>query len=337
MLQTQDGFEFFVFFMQTPIVLLIGLLGNSLGLFVIWRKKFLKLGPREMYLSLFIIDSLILISTLNFYLSKAFEINFTIQSSLACKLFMYLEYSMAPVSSMLLVYILAERFLSIKYPVESNLLRNKNIQLIFLVVTIIFNMIYYLIVPFSYDVITYEYDISFNTTTSHFNPNKTIDIGCYFVNASKKRIISNLVIIHKIFLPVGLMILFSVLLIHSIFKSRSRVLILYSKREINLFKSDVQLSIMWILINLIFIGLNVPFAGVLLFYEDYSDLLFYFTLNLFYLSYAFNFYFFLLFNSMFRQEFISSFKSEPHPVHSTYTSSNDSFNLRLIKYSFYQN
>lgn len=320
----RNSFEYFVFYLQAPIVFFIGLLGNSLGLFILRRKKkFKKIGPREMYLLLFVFDSAFLATILNYYLIKAFDINLLIKSNLACKLFMYLIHVVAPVSAMILVYILVERFLSIKYPVESNLLRKKNTQLGYLLINVVFNMIYYLVVPFSYDVISYEYTGS--------NSNRTLDVGCYFSNAAKKRIVSNLVLAHKILLPLSLMIIFSSLLVHSIFKSRSRVLTLYSRREISIFHKDVQLSIMSILLNLIFASLNVPFALVLYFYQDYSDLLFLFTLNVFYLSYAFNFYLFFMFNSMFRDEFISTFKSEASSNNSPY----ESVNLRIEKQSFY--
>ena len=229
---------------------------------------------------------------------------------------MYFMHSIAPISAMILVYILIERFLSIKYPVESNLLRKKSIQMVYLLVTVVFNLLYYLTVPFFYEIVTYN-------TSGNNGTNGTYDTGCYFASPSKKRIISNLVFLHKIFLPFGLMIIFSALLIHSIFKSKSRVLTLYSKREITIFQKDIQLSIMSILINIIFISLNLPFAIVLYFFDDYSDFLFLVTLNIFYLSYAFNFYLFLTLNSMFRNEFVHCFKSESSSI-SNYESVNAS-------------
>jgi len=116
--------------------------------------------------------------------------------------------------------------------------------------------------------------------------------------------ISNLTIGQKVLLPSSLMIIFSILLIRSIFKSKSRVMILYTRREIEIFQNDVNLSIMSFVCNCIFIGLNLPFAIVLYFFNDYSSYLFLFTLNLFYLSYSLNFYLFLIFNSTFRNKFL---------------------------------
>lgn len=63
-----------------------------------------------MYWYLFVFDTFL-----------AIDINLTIKSSLACNILMYFMYTIAPVSSSILVYILIERYLSIKYPVESNL------------------------------------------------------------------------------------------------------------------------------------------------------------------------------------------------------------------------
>ncbi len=278
--------NYFVFYIEAPLVLTLGLIGNLTGLVMLSVKKDNEIKPKEMFFSLFLFDTLMLISILIYYLKLGFAIDLLIHTSLICKAAMYVLYSLASVSSMILVYILIERLLSVKFPVESNMLRMKLVQFTYLLIMIVFNFIYYLPVPFNYDIVKYK-----NIT------------GCFFINSDKKIMISNLTITHKLLLPSGLMVIFSTLLIYSIFKSKSRVLTLYSRREIEIFNNDVHLSIMSFVCNCIFIGLNLPFAIVLYFFKDYSDFLFLFTLNLFYLSYGVNFYLFLIFNSMFRNKF----------------------------------
>lgn len=193
-----DYSEIFVYYFQAPIVLVFGLIGNSIVFLYFSYNKTQNIGPKNMYSYLFIFDTLFLLTILNYYLIKAIDINLTIKSSLACNIFMYFMYTIAPVSSSILVYILIERYLSIKYPVESNFLRKSSIQLAYLVGTISFNLVYS-IVAFSYDVVilfengSKELDIS--------KGNNSSDIGCYFINSDKKTAISNLTIIHKIVLP----------------------------------------------------------------------------------------------------------------------------------------
>ena len=82
------------------------------------------------------------------------------------------------------------------------------------------------------------------------------------------------------------------MLIYSIVNKRSLVMTLYSRKEIAIFKKDVRLSIVSIILNILFMSLNFPFA-VVLYFLDYSDFLFLMTSNLFYLSYTINYYLFV--------------------------------------------
>jgi len=52
--------NFFTNFLLAPIVLVVGLIGNLMGIIVISRKELKKIGPVLVYMLLFIFDSLYL-------------------------------------------------------------------------------------------------------------------------------------------------------------------------------------------------------------------------------------------------------------------------------------
>jgi hypothetical protein len=86
--------------------------------------------------------------------------------------------------------------------------------------------------------------------------------------------------------------------------------IFYSKRERKQFKKDVHLSIISILFNFIQYSFNIPFICVIFISNDIQSPVFFFCLNIFVLSFAFNFYFLLIVNSLFRKDFFSYFTNK---------------------------
>lgn len=81
------GSYLFVVYIMAPLVLLIGLIGNTLGFCVLLRKKMKKIGPVHMYRYLLLMDLFYLLQIVIDYLGHAFgsQFNLTILSSLACK------------------------------------------------------------------------------------------------------------------------------------------------------------------------------------------------------------------------------------------------------------
>ena len=105
-----------------------------------------------MYMYLFVIDLACLFIILNNHLIQTYDTGFQLLSRFTCKLYMYFAYTFSPLSPMILIYILVERYLSIKYPVESNLLRNKKCQLIYISSIIFINILYFSYIPFISDL-----------------------------------------------------------------------------------------------------------------------------------------------------------------------------------------
>lgn len=107
---------FLVNYVLPPLVLFLGLVGNTLGLVVLQHPDLNKIGPRDTYTNVLAWDSFYLIQIVVNYLQYTFSINLSSLSVISCKLWNYFNYSLANVSSWLIVYISLERCVSIQFP-----------------------------------------------------------------------------------------------------------------------------------------------------------------------------------------------------------------------------
>ena len=110
--------------------------------------------------------------------------------------------------------------------------------------------------------------------------------------------------------PFLLMIIFSILLIRTIFKSRQRVTLNDSSRQQKRLRQDIKFTISLLSMNFLFIILNTPYELYVLFPYIFSDYSYYIIAYIYFSTFAINFYLFLFTNSLFRSEFISLFSFE---------------------------
>ena len=204
---------------------------------------------------------------------------------------------------MLVVYISVEKLISIKYPAKRFMLRKKDKQLLYLLIIIAFNFILFSPVPFFL-----ENKISFSNTT-----NRTTHV-CSFKDNFAQTLIQSLFLVNKI-VPFLLMSTCSILLIISVFRLRQRIeqnFLSSSKSHLNeskRFKKDIRLAFTSILMNVIYLLLNIPVAVVLITPSLSSDYFLVFSLiYLFYFSFSLNFYLILFSNNLTRKELRSLFK-----------------------------
>ncbi len=266
------------------LIILLEIVGSSFGLLVLKKKKLKKIGPLHMYRYLFIVGIFNLPKIVQFYLHN-FNIHFETTSVLACRLTSYYWYVTFPLSSMILVYISIERFILIKYPNKRQILNKKINQHIYMMSLVGFNLIINIWVPFDYELINKE-----NST----------DLKC----ATENKRGYYLIVLNSNIIPFSLMITFNLLLIYSIFKSRSRVVSNYTNRQNTTFKRDIRFAFTSSILNIIFILFNLPISFTLHF--SYPDL-FIFFLYLHLLSFSINFYLLFIFNSLFREQFLKFF------------------------------
>ena len=81
-----------------------------------------------------------------------------------CKLYAFVNLSMAPISPMLMVYISCEKYVSIKYPFRKGLMRRQPTQLCYLIAMVAVSFAYH--VPF---IFYYQFqDLSTSISTVIF-------------------------------------------------------------------------------------------------------------------------------------------------------------------------
>ena len=69
----QIGLRFFVYYLIAPIIFVIGIIGNTMGICVLLRKNLKKIGPRNMYIYLLVSDWIVLLFIVINYFAYGFE------------------------------------------------------------------------------------------------------------------------------------------------------------------------------------------------------------------------------------------------------------------------
>ena len=224
------------------------------------------------------------------YLPNTFNYDPTIISSIGCKIYQFYNYGMDAISPWILVYISIEKYISIAFPTKRFLLKKTRSQIIFFILLCVFNIIYHINLPFSFDLISVN--------------NQTV---CYFINEESQTIVSYMDLVNFFLFPFILMIFSSNMLIFIIFKSRNRVNHNNSEKENKRLKQDIKFSITSLSMNLLFLILNLP-IDIIEFLPLYNNnelyMIFWYIFNI---SSATNFYLILFTNSLFRREFVSLF------------------------------
>ena len=89
--------------------------------------------------------------------------------------------------------------------------------------------------------------VFYNVQTRVSRDNSTVEL-CDLTDDSKV-VVSLFLFISRIFIPLLIMVPFTILLVYSIVKSNSNMRTFYTAREQKIFKKDVRLSIMAIVLN----------------------------------------------------------------------------------------
>ncbi len=301
----KENFMIFVRYWFPPIILCIAIVGNTLGFIVIRKPKLINIGPRNIYKYLFIFDTFFLLQIIVSYIQHANFTGYLNQTSiLVCKLAIFINYSFAAVSPLLIVYISIDRYISIQFPGKRFFLRKENTQLFYFIFVIIYNLIYYI------PVIMYRDLIETNSTFNNNNNNNTIIAikTCTYKTAEHLMIISIMDTINRVLIPFSLMLISSFLLIYCLFKSRTRIVENFLAEENKTFYTEIRLATVSISLNLIFLFLNIPICVNDLVPKISNENIFLYSYYLFYFSYTINFYILLLSNSLFMNEFLNLFK-----------------------------
>lgn len=276
-----------------PIVIVLGSIGNLVGLKVISNKKLKPIGPTRVFICMFILDCFYLPLIFHPYMANAFNINVTAMSNVACKAYWYARYSIAIISPMMNVYISVERFISITYPAQKFYLQKKRIQIIYILVIILLNFLF--AVP-----IALGFELQFAEIS-----NQSVIFFCDFGNLYWQNVAGSIDMTTRVIIPAALMVVFSVLISASILKSRFKIATINANNAS--LRKDIRFSIVSICLNLFYILFSLPVSVVVLL-KDYSGNQYYIPFSfLFFVAYCANFYLMLGFNKLFRRTFLETF------------------------------
>ena len=292
-----EAFEYFVSYLIAPVIFAVGLVGNLLGIILFWKKKLNQIGPRLIFISLFVTDTCMIALIWQPYLSFGFNKDLTLVSESACRIYWYLDYIIAPISPVLLCYISIERVASVVY--SNKILKNIFIQIIALVIIVLFNSFYYIEVAYWFQIGSVASNITTNTTDSN------VLMSCNFKDLNTQNIISYMDLINRVLIPFPFMMLTTIWLIYKIVNSRSRIILNYASKQGRAFNRQIKFSITVVSLNIIYLLLSLPLSVEVFLSEYNSDayLIIYLALTyLFYAGYAINFYIILASNKLARRQ-----------------------------------
>jgi len=290
-------------------ILVIGILGNTIGLIIFSRKAFKNFPSRYVYIALALIDTFnlifaivrdLLISPSNYW-SNLF----------VCKTFMFIAISFGATSPWLLVFISVEKFISIRLP-NFKLFRQQSFQTAIVLAIILFNLVYNNPFIYSFTFVNQSKNITVNISQFDFNH----QVICYY-DENKRKLATILNLINSSLVPFLFMVIFSVLLVHTIMKSRLRVLRMSSNHDQSRLRKDIQFAISSVAMNLFFLLFTFPFKfGHFLSNDPYTDLFFNLIFFLFYLSFCDNFYILFFLNKIFNKQVFILFglKQQLQPI-----------------------
>ena len=276
--------DIFLSWILKGLLLVFGLFGNLIGLIVFRRKHMAHFSARLIYIALAIFDSLFLSCSIVRYFFSNENINLLNFSKSTCKLYTYVLYFLSPISSWLLVFLSLNRFISIGHQ-QIRMTNKPTFQIWTITAIILYNLLFYMPTLFFISISNTELNNNTYEVTCHFNETKieTAIIIIDFMNA--------------VMLPFTLMLILSILLIRTIFKSRLRIMRLTNQRDKNKLRKDIQFASSTIFSNLLFVILNLPVCILDLFHvsDDLRD--YFYCVYLF--SFCINFYVLFCVNSLF--------------------------------------
>jgi len=278
-----------------PALIILGLIGNLFGLIVITKKKLIKIGPQTAYIALFIYDWINFLLIAQPYAQFAFNIDITIFSLFSCKSYWYISYVLGPISPMLNVYISIERYISIVYPEKKHILLNNKTQLIYVIALTLFNLALYVPVGLKLNFVN-----EYNQTVCDYE-DWTNGVSYW------GSIIGYLDLTNHVILPSALLIIFTSLIIYTIFTTRRSRANSSNTRANRAFQKNVKFSLIIVILNMFYVLFSLPLL-ILLLFPNYLSSPFYVSFTfVYYLAYSCNFYLIFSVNSFFRGGFYSIF------------------------------
>ena len=264
-----------------------GFVSNLFVLIVLSRKKLKQVPSHNLLKLMAVIDFLNCLIGFNRF-NKATLIG---HSLFTCNVGSFINITLPAISAWLLSYISIEKLLTIMKPVYKHLLFEKTKYQIFVCISIFaFNLALYSPVLTLDDIFK-----DYNGTVINIYLDRCDTFRTYFHN-----ILSNLHLVQAVILPFAIMLTCSIYLVSFIFKSRRRTLSTYSMQHKRILKKDIQFALQILFLDILFIILNLPLSIVRILK---MNILIHIFRILYFLRFVLNFFIYLAFNTIFREEF----------------------------------
>jgi len=286
-------------FIESGLFIVFGLFGNLVVLIVFSNKAFKKFPSRNIYRILAVFDSFAIIyaitnrSIMNFgIIYQNYSLFWFMSSEILLKIYFYIQCIFQ--NSYLLVFISIEKFISIRYP-NNKIIKKQIFQTIIVLVIIICNLA-------TYNFIFYL-NIYKNQATN------TSNVSIKPINEETLKTIGIIAIVYNAGLPFIIMLIFSILLIHTILKSRLRILTLTNQHDRNRLRKDIQFAISSIFMNFFYLIFYLPcLVALILKFEIFSDLFVNVFMPIAGLNLCDHFYILFFTNSVFRRRVLTLFR-----------------------------
>lgn len=280
------GVQFFIHYMFGPLIVLFGLFGNISGLILLFKRNLKQLGPVSIYKILLILNSIKLFQIFPLY-AQSFNFNLSVTNEIVCKSLSYLEFSLSNYSPMILIYISADRYISIRYPQRKHLLKNCFIQIAY-----VFGVNILAFIIFSPIYIYSTIELADNST-----------LVCQIYNSEQSKLVNFLTNMILSILYFIVLFIFSLLMFYCILISRNQARNTLVNSELKKFSRHFSTAVLSFLMNILYLLLYFPIS-LSAFFDMYTDF-FILTYYIYYLDYAITFYLLLSTNSTFRRKYNS--------------------------------
>ena len=299
------------------IIIFFGLIGNLIGFLVFTSKSMKSFSTRNIFRAVATVNTLFLVFLLLIELSTRFNLKL-FQS---CTLLWRLNFAFASINSWYLIFLTAEKYISIKF-MKCRFFKNTWFQFISLLAILILNIFYF--VPHFWQLTSNETEDT--TTSSEYetvhpslppssSEHETEQENQYASELSRKKkvLICSLfdqsnefsLILKELFLveiaPFLVMLLVCGLLAHAVFKFRLKIEKLNESDEKETSTNLIRFAVSAIILDAVkaLFTLPIHLNDIQQSYKT-NRLMYDLTMSFFYSSFAFHFYVLFLVNSVFR-------------------------------------
>ncbi len=285
------------------ILMLTGIIGNSIVIAVWSRKRFRKLYLRTIFQLEAFFKILAILQLLTLVSSKTFNYNISTLSPLMCKLSQYFQYSIPAMSAYLLVIISVERVITIRSPTSKSI----NLQRILICISVVYNLAFYAIFLDAYDLVKSEQRVTNNSTNATFNISSNLTrtnlvvVACDEKQEFYKDLTAFMDLVNSTLIPFIFMLVCSLVLIKFVFTARRKIKKRNTSTEQKRLLKDIQFSLTIMLLNADFMVFNLPVCVIQIIQSEMS----FYVEMFFYAQFANNFIILLCCNKMFRDEFLT--------------------------------